>query len=332
MKLTNEQVRTKILERLDGSNLELIDFEYQRYKYCSITTKCKECGTIKKYKTFSYIKKPTCPTCEFEKHKTKVFQIAKNYNVVYDFRMENPQHYKWLKHNKLLKEACSHMSYKGGNIERLIYVYEIYIEGIKPHAYIGLTYNLDARDKQHLHGGENDSLWRFCKEHNVAIPKPKILTDYIPKDEASRMEVFYEKEYRERGFETINVAKCGNLGGGTSHTFEEIEAIGKKYSSKKEWEKNENSSIAYARNHYKNINGKNVRWVDLIIPNKVERRKPVIGYNPKTKETRLYESIGATEKDGFDHTKVCSVCRGKYDTHKGWIFRYIVDGEVENVA
>ncbi len=68
--------------------------------------------------------------------------------------------------------------------------------------------------------------------------------------------------------------------------------------------------------------------------NKVEQRKPVIAYNPKTKETRIYESVSATEKDGFNFKDISAICLGKYGhkTHKGWIFRYANDGEFENVA
>lgn len=237
-KVTNEQVRTKILERLDGTDFELVNVDYKDWLHCNLTVKCKECGTIKIYsKQISNIINPTCTTCQYNKRKQQAIENVSKCKTFKEFRenYRNDEH--WLRRKGLLEEITSHLERGHGNIERLIYVYEIYIDGMKPHAYIGLTYNLEARDRQHLYRGESDSLWRFCKEHNVAMPKPKILLDYVPEDDASRMEAFYEKQYRERGFETINVAKCGNLGGGSNHTFEEIEAIGKKYSSRREWGK-----------------------------------------------------------------------------------------------
>ena len=330
-KLTNKEAKTRILERLEGTDFELVNVDYKDWLHCNLTVKCKECGTFKKLSDIYRIRK-TCPTCEHNKHKQRAIENVSKCKTLKEFRGKFPNDYVWFHRNGLLEEMTNHLERGHCKLERLIYAYEIYIEGIKPHAYIGLTYNLKARDRQHLQGGERDSLWRFCKEHNIPMPKPKILLDNVSENGASRMEAFYEKQYRERGFETINVAKCGSLGGGQNHTFEEIEAIGKKYSSRKEWEKNDRKSYLYALNHYKNINGKSVKWIHLIIPQNKSAKKPVIGYNLKTKETRLYESIGATEKDGFDHTKVCLVCCGKYDTHKGWIFRYIVDGERNNTV
>lgn len=328
--MTKEQVRTKILERLDGTDFELVDFDYKGWSHCDLTVKCKECETIKIYKTFDRIASK-CPTCEYNKFKQRAIENISKCKTMKEFIKKHPNDYAWLRRNGLFEEMTSHLKRGHSKFDRLIYVYEIYVDG-KPHAYIGLTYNLEIRDKQHLYHGESDSLWRFCKEHNVALPKPKILMDYVPEDEASRMEGIFEQQYRERGFETINVAKCGGLGSGKKHTFEEIEAIGKKYSSRKEWEKNDRISYIYSINHYKNINGKNIKWIDLIIPQSKTAKKPIIAFNPKSKETRIYESIHDAEKDGFTHSAIYYVCNGKRAAHKGWIFRYIVDGEIENVA
>ena len=327
-KLTN--VRTKILKRIERTAFELVDFDYKGYDDCNIVIKCKECGTIKKYKSIKCMINPTCTTCEYNRYKQRAIENVSKCKTFKEFREKYPNDEKWLRAKGLSEEITSHLKRGQGIGERLIYVYEIYVEGMKPHAYIGLTYNLEIRDKQHLYKGEEDSLWRFCKEHNVAMPKPKILLDYVPEGEASQMEAFYEKQYRERGFETINIAKCGGLGGGSNHTFEEISAIGKKYSSRNEWAKNDAASYAYAINHYKNVNGKKVKWIELIITETY--KKPIIATNVNTNEIRIYESIYDTRKDGFDYSNVGRVCKNKRKSHKGWIFRYIKDGEIENVA
>lgn len=333
IKLTNKEVRTKILKRIEGTAFELVEFDYKRNDDCNIVIKCKECGTIKTYMRIDHINNPTCPTCKYNRYKQRAIENVSKCKTFKELRKNYPNDEEWLRRNNLFEEMTSHLERGHCKVERLIYVYEIYIDGMKPHAYIGLTYNLEIRDKQHLYKGETDSLWRFCKEHNVAMPKPKILMDYVPEDEARRMEAFYEKQYRERGFETINIVKCGGLGVGTSHTFEEIEAIGKKYSSRNKWRLSKyKGSYLYACNHYKNVNGKNVRWIEIIIPENKVAKKPVIGYNPKTKETRLYESLIATEKDGFNYKGVHKVCCGIRKSYKGWIFRYNKDGEIENVA
>lgn len=62
-------------------------------------------------------------------------------------------------------------------------------------------------------------------------------------------------------------------------------------------------------------------------------RKKLTNEQVKTKILeRLKDS--RLELIDFDYSIVGRICLGKrsYKTHKGWIFRYVKDGEFENVA
>lgn len=54
-------------------------------------------------------------------------------------------------------------------------------------------------------------------------------------------------------------------------------------------------------------------------------KKPVIGFNPITKETIRYDGVLEAEKDGFIGTLISKCCRGIRVTHKGYIWRYEED-------
>jgi hypothetical protein len=53
-----------------------------------------------------------------------------------------------------------------------------------------------------------------------------------------------------------------------------------------------------------------------------KKHKPVIAVNLLTKAKKRYDFVWQTELDGFSPNKVCAVCRGRRNTHKGHFFYY----------
>ena len=47
-------------------------------------------------------------------------------------------------------------------------------------------------------------------------------------------------------------------------------------------------------------------------------------FDNEGKLIKKYDSIQSVKKDGFDPSKVCSICKNKYGrkTHKGYIWKY----------
>ena len=58
--------------------------------------------------------------------------------------------------------------------------------------------------------------------------------------------------------------------------------------------------------------------------------KPVIRYDPKTGETKIYKAKILAKEDGFDVTSISKCCHGKLKTHKGykWYFLNSFDKDI----
>lgn len=136
--------------------------------------------------------------------------IAKKYKHRWDFRKENPGCVKVLIKNNLYEEACSHMEKKGNRFKRALY--EFRFPQINA-TYIGLTYNYKTRLKQHLNNSSNKKLKLLIKNGEPY--------EWIEYNEWYSIQEIGEKESelitlrRNEGFEILNKAKAGNVGGPT---------------------------------------------------------------------------------------------------------------------
>lgn len=97
------------------------------------------------------------------------------------------------------------------NIKDCIYGY--FFNELKT-VYIGRTIErrLKIRDKEHRNKKYNDVVYKFSKENNIQIPEIKIIESGLTIFEGSEREKHWEKYYRENGFNTLNIAKCGSIG------------------------------------------------------------------------------------------------------------------------
>ena len=151
--------------------------------------------------------------------------------------------------------------------------------------YIGRSINPELRDKQHRII-EKDTVNKFAKEYNVEIPKMEIIEDKLTVIEGAERECYWEKYYRENGFNTINKRPCGSLGlmcskWNKEKCFEEA----RKYKTRSEFKKN--SSQAY---HLSIAN----KWIDDMtwmpktqnVPNKHWNNKNNIINEAKKYKTR----------------------------------------------
>lgn len=151
------------------------------------------------------------------------------YEFLSDFMKENESMYNVILHNNW-KKILKGLKRAGSKYKRCIYAYEFFVEGEK-YAYIGLTFNLDVRNIGHK-TNKNSAVYRFAKENNIAIPNPIRLTEYVDKQEASKLEGEYLKIYKEKGWNILNRAKTGNLGGKitmVTYTKEYCISLAKKY-------------------------------------------------------------------------------------------------------
>ena len=147
----------------------------------------------------------------------------------------------WEKH--WLDDICSHMTIVGNKYKKCIYVYEF--KKTKT-VYVGLTFNIEVRNEQHLKRGPV-----FIYLKNGIKPLFKKLTDYIDVEEAKIKEQFFVDEYRNSGWNVLNTAKPGAIGGGIRKwTKEKCLLDAKTYVCKKDYRNNSKGYRAALRNNW----------------------------------------------------------------------------------
>jgi len=169
--------------------------------------------------------------------KEKCQEESLKYNTITDFSMKSQSAYCSSKKHKWIDDICSHMERNGNRFNKCIYVYEF----PDNFAYVGLTYNLEKRQ---INRDKNikDCVTKHTKETSLS-PIRKQLTDYIPVDEAIKMESFYVNEYKNNGWFMLNTNKTGSIGGNyIKWTKEKCQEEALKYDYRNEFKINNKSA------------------------------------------------------------------------------------------
>jgi len=168
-----------------------------------------------------------------------------------------------------LDEICAHMKVVGNRYKRCIYAY-VFEES--KYVYVGLTGNIEKRDKEHR-ARSSSSVYRFAAKNNISIPPILQISDYLPKEDAAIREGEILMQYIAKGYLPINITKTGGLGGhlqNDGYTYEQCLEIASKYSKRTEW------SVSDYPTYYIALK---MGWIDSIMP----RTKPF-----GNKETRYW--------------------------------------------
>ena len=220
-----------------------------------------------------------------------------------DFRNKSYSAYKSSYYNNWLDEFCSHMKQLGNTYKRCIYVYEFNDN----HAYIGLTYNINDRNFEHLNREKSavNKHIKICNDYTF-----KQLTEYIDVDNASKLEGDYVEQYKNNGWIILNKSKTGGVGGNTLiWTKEKCLEESLKYDNKKDFRKN--YGTAYA------VSIKN-KWME-IFSHMIEKKNPN-GY--WTKEKCLEEALKYNTRSSFQ--KSCGVAYRKCRINK-WLDEIFIE-------
>lgn len=132
---------------------------------------------------------------------------ALKYNKRIEYEKNSPVSYNAATRHKWTDEICKHMIRAGNRFNKCVYSYEFPDNFV----YVGLTYSLENRQK----GRDldpSDQVTKHISETGL-IPIRKQLTDYIAVDDAIKTEDSYVKKYRRDGWDILNVAKTGAIGG-----------------------------------------------------------------------------------------------------------------------
>lgn len=115
----------------------------------------------------------------------------------------------------------------------VIYVYELTEFN---NAYVGLTNNINRRDKDHVFN-QNEKLNKFCKNNNIPYPKYIILEENLKSTEAVKKEKYWLDYYKNNGWEMFNIAKTGSLGSvHTKWTKKSLQIEANKYINRREYQ------------------------------------------------------------------------------------------------
>jgi predicted GIY-YIG superfamily endonuclease len=176
--------------------------------------------------------------------KEKVWEIALRYDILKDFIKNENGAYSAAHRNGWLDEITKHMQPSGSRYKRKIYVFEFPDNS----AYIGLTYDETRRQKSH-----NEDIKSAVFNHikNTGLePKFKILTpDFISAEDARDKEREYISKYKSDGWNILNKARGGSLGGSHSQdwNFEKIYEIAKQFNNRTEFCKRASMACQMAR-------------------------------------------------------------------------------------
>ena len=169
------------------------------------------------------------------------------YKTRYEFRKNNYSAHSQATRHNLLDELFKNKINNGysDNEEWIENRYFIYAYELKEFnkAYIGLTNNIERRDKEHLFN-EKTALSIFCKENNLSFPEYKILEKDLTSTEAQKQEKYWEGFYKDNGCEMFNISKTGGLGFiKIKWTKKALQEEANKYETRGDFQKY--SSVAY---------------------------------------------------------------------------------------
>jgi hypothetical protein len=137
--------------------------------------------------------------------KEDVEKEALKYNYPSEFEKNSPKAYSAAQRHGWLNDVTSHMGKLGSIKKRMVYAYEF----SDNYVYIGLTYHKDKRNDQHMKSGP---VYKHIQETGL-IPIRIEISDYIDAQDASKLEQLTENKYRNEGWNILNQAKTGLLGG-----------------------------------------------------------------------------------------------------------------------
>lgn len=166
---------------------------------------------------------------------------------------------------KWLDDICGHMTIVGNHYNRCIYSYEF----VDDYVYVGLTYNIEERKRQHDKRGP-------VKKHILDkgnLPIFKILTGYISDELAIIKEQEFLEYYINTGWKVLNSVKTGALGGGKKKwTKEKCQEEALKYNDIGSYREGSLSYRAAVRS----------KWLDEICKH-MNRTKNIFNYWTKNK-------------------------------------------------
>jgi hypothetical protein len=173
-------------------------------------------------------------------NKQDVEKEALKYKYPSEFEYNSPKAYGAAVYHGWLQDVTSHMGKLGSLKKRMVYAYEF----PNNYVYVGLTYHKDKRNDQHMKSGP---VFTHIKESGFTPIRIEI-SDYIDAQEASKLEQSTENDYRDKGWNILNIAKPGVLGGSNIiWNIDSVKIESNKYKTLSDFRKNNPKAYDAAR-------------------------------------------------------------------------------------
>ena len=180
-------------------------------------------------------------------NKDKCFKEVrdKGYKNKKEFREGSSGCYSHAAKHGFLDELCEGMEILGNYDLRKVYVFE-FEDG---YAYVGLTYNPNRRQWQHLNEKESPVFKHFHNKGKGYIFK--ILSDWLKQKDAQAFEDQMINDYARNGWIMLNSKKGGALGSAREwiYSLDELFKEGYKYKQRTEFRKKSPAKYAFAYEH-----------------------------------------------------------------------------------
>ena len=164
---------------------------------------------------------------------------AKKYKTKTEFKINSNGAYKAALKNNWLEIISSHMETKGSLYKRYNYIYEF----PDNHVYIGLTYDINRRNFEHLNNF-NSPVFQHINKNNL-IPK-LIVDDLKSAKDSQEKEIKLIEEYKINNWILLNKAIGGSLGkNNTKWNLEKCKEEALKYHSRLEFQKKSHTAYKF---------------------------------------------------------------------------------------
>jgi hypothetical protein len=140
--------------------------------------------------------------------KDMVWKEALKYETRSEFMRGNYAAYQAAHNKGWFDDVTTHMDRIGNLYKRLVYAYEFSDNSV----YVGLTFNKKDRDARHKQK-EKSAVFQHIKKTGLKPTMKIISDDYIDAEDAINLEGCTISQYKLDGWNILNKAKAGGLGG-----------------------------------------------------------------------------------------------------------------------
>jgi predicted GIY-YIG superfamily endonuclease len=202
--------------------------------------------------------------------KDMVWKEALNYKTRSEFMKGSYAAYQAAYNKGWYDDVTSHMTRVGNLYKRLVYAYEFPDNSV----YVGLTYDKQDRDSRHKQK-EKSAVFQHIKKTGLEPIMINISDDYIDAEDARTLEECTIQKYKMDGWNVLNIAKAGGLGGcARIWKKEEVQKLAKQFTSPTKFKSKHSSAFNAAKRngwldevttHMKKKN----RWTDEVLKDRM---------------------------------------------------------------